>query len=148
MSAHELRERAIKALTKRDLSAHELRERLARHGSEEECGRVVDQLTGEGLQSDARTARTRARHGLQKGHTRTRVLAELAAAGIADAVAGGAVEEVFSDRDERAQLESQARVLVDRQAPRKEREKAARRLVAAGHEPEAVREALRLDHED
>ena len=73
------RQRALAALARSEKTRQELLNLLGRHANAEQAAAVVDQLTGEGLQSDRRAALSKARAAVRKGHTPTRMVADLTA---------------------------------------------------------------------
>jgi regulatory protein len=136
-----LRERAIKALARRDLTARELVARLERYAGGEVCQEVVAALAAQGLQSDVRAAEARARQALARGVARARAKADLEAAGVAAGVAAVTVEEVYAGTDEREALAREASRL-PAGATARERARWVRRMVSKGHDPEAIQALL------
>lgn len=92
-NGQELRQRAVRLLARREHSRAELARKLEAHGSQEEVARVIDELQGAALQSDARFAdswlRSRAAglgtQRLRQTLQQKGIVGDLAAAAIADA---------------------------------------------------------------
>ena len=139
----------LRLLARRELSEAQIRERLARKAFEPPLIEdAIDRLRRSGAIDDARVALAAARtEALVKRHGRLRVERQLAAIGIAAAVAARAVEEVFAAVEEPA--------LIDRALARRLRGPNARiadaahfrrlhqYLVRQGFPPEAVTALLR-----
>jgi regulatory protein len=138
---------ALKMLARRELSEAQVRSRLTRRQFEpEEIDAAVDRLRLERALDDRRTALACARTELRVRHRgRLRALRQIEALGITRAIARSAVEEVFAEVDERAQIE---RVLERRlrgasldDGPTFRR--VHRYLLAQGFDPGSVTSALR-----
>ena len=99
---NELRQRAIRLLTRREHSRAELNRKLAAHGTQEEIATVLTQLETEGLLSDARAAGAYVRaHGDRLGATGLRQ--NLRARGLDPVLADADMAELASELD-RARL--------------------------------------------
>ncbi len=102
---------AVKLLAMRALSSEELRRRLARRGyPPDQVSAVLARLTASRYLDDGEYARAWAR---SRAHRRslgpTRLAQELHAKGIAESDIGGALREVFAERDAREVAEAAAR---------------------------------------
>lgn len=98
--ADEVREQAIRLLARREHSARELAFKLVRRGVPEALAEaVIDGLTQEGLQSDARYAESWVRHRVEQGYGPLRIRAELRERGVPDHLAGPALAEAETEID-------------------------------------------------
>lgn len=98
---------ALKLLSGRELSEQQLRERLARrkHDSQD-IDDAVARLREDGTLNDRRMALAVARRESAVRHRgRVRVLQKIRELGIAESIAGAAVDEVFGEIDEAALLD-------------------------------------------
>lgn len=96
---------AVKLLAVRDRATHELLARLRRKGLPPDVvAEVVGRLESAGLLHDARFAESFARARAERGYGRGRILADLAARGVARLVAERAVDGLSAlDEDARAE---------------------------------------------
>ena len=93
-------------LGRRELTSRQLHERLLRRGYPRgSADHAVAELQRTGALDDARAATAKARHGaVIRRHGKARVLREVRATGVDSEVAGRAVDEVFDDVSEDAQI--------------------------------------------
>lgn len=88
------RERALRALGRREHSARELAAKLAHDGLERSVASdLVDELGEAGWQSDERYAGLLTRSRISQGYGPLRIRAELSARGVADALIVAALDE-------------------------------------------------------
>lgn len=93
LDAGAARERALKLLSRREHSAAELAFKLQRRGAEADVAQsAVAKVRDAGLQSDDRYAEMLVRNRAEQGYGPLRIRAELAAAGIAEAIARAALD--------------------------------------------------------
>jgi regulatory protein len=139
---------ALKMLARRELSEMQVRTRLTRREyTADQIDSAVMRLRQERAIDDARTARAIARTAVSlRGHGKRRVRRQVDAAGIDQAIASAAVDEVFSEIDANALLQAAlARRLRGRAAVANEREAARlwRYLIGQGFDADRVAAALR-----
>lgn len=92
------RERALRALSRREHSARELTTKLAHDGLDRAvASEVVGELGKSGWQSDERYAGLLSRSRIAQGYGPLRIRAELSARGVADALIASALEEADPD---------------------------------------------------
>jgi len=93
---------ALNLLSGRELSERQLRERLARRKCDpDDIAKAVDRLRTDGTLNDRRVALAMARRESVVRHRgRIRVLQKIRELGIAESIAGDAVDEVFGEIDE------------------------------------------------
>jgi regulatory protein len=98
---------ALTLLSRRELSAAQLRTRLARREfADDEINAVIERLSRDRTLDDQRVARAAARlEGTIRQRGKRRVLQRVQQLGISASVAKAAVEEVFSEIDEKALLD-------------------------------------------
>ena len=138
----------LKMLARRELSEMQVRTRLTRREyPSEHIDAAVARLREERAIDDARTARAIARTAVSiRGHGKRRVRRQVDAAGIDQAIASAAVDEVFNEIDVNALLEAAVtRRLRGRTALADEREAARlfRYLIGQGFDAERVAATLR-----
>ena len=138
----------LKMLARRELSEMQVRTRLSRRDyPPEHVDAAVTRLREERAIDDARTARAIARTAVAiRGHGKRRVRMQMNAAGIDQAIASAAVDEVFSEIDANALLQAaMTRRLRGRTGVADDREAARlfRYLVGQGFDADRVMEALR-----
>jgi regulatory protein len=122
---------ALTWLSRRELSAAQVRTRLARRKfSEAEIGAALDRLASERILDDRRVALAAARReGVIRVRGRRRVLQRVQQLGVSASLAKDAVDEVFADIDEAAQLDHAIDKKLRGTDPRALDEKAKARLV-------------------
>jgi regulatory protein len=135
-------------LARRELSEMQVRSRLRRREYEaDHIEAAVMRLRQERAIDDARTARAIARTAVStRGHGKRRVRMQVDAAGIDQAIASAAVEEVFNEIDVNALLQAAVtKRLRGRAAIADEREAARlfRYLIGQGFDADRVAETLR-----
>ena len=135
--------RALGLLARRDHSRAELLAKLVRAGhGRAEAERVVEDLAGQGLVSDARFAEAFIRSRIERGGGPLRIRRDLEARG----VEGSTVERLLDPEDEA--WEARARGVREKRfgaAPPGERSEAARQarfLLGRGFTPQQVRRAI------
>ena len=130
-------------IARRDHSVFELRRKLHRKGHADVADAVIESLTGTGLLDDQRYARAwvGARTG-RKAEGRRRLVAELVKRGVAGSVAEAVVDEELPVAEEQELLRSSAEALL---ASGHSRDAIARRLLAKGFPPAAVRRMTATD---
>ena len=138
----------LKMLARRELSEMQVRTRLTRREyPAAHIDAAVVRLREEHAIDDARTARAIARTAISiRGHGKRRVRMQVASAGIDQAIASAAVDEVFNEIDTNALLHAAVtRRLRGRTGVADEREAARlfRYLIGQGFEADRVMEALR-----
>jgi SOS response regulatory protein OraA/RecX len=140
---------AVRALARREMTTQQLREKLTDHGARRaDVEAVLSRLTEEGALDDRRAARTYAHAAFRvRKRARARIIEELGARGVPDAMAREAVEEVCGPDVELHRLE-QAVIHALRGTRREHRDRDARRLFATflrqGYDADDVRRALAL----
>jgi regulatory protein len=150
-SAEALYEFALKALMRRALSVFEMRRALEqRAASGEHVKPVLQRLKEHGYLDDARYARQFARGQAEsRRRGRHRIARELRARGVPDRHIEAALDEVFADVDEAAQvrqrIERKLRSLRGRDGPLDERKRASlyASLLRAGFDAGVIRRELR-----
>jgi regulatory protein len=135
-------------LARRELSEMQVRTRLTRREyPREHIDAALVRLREERAIDDARTARAIARTAVSiRGHGKRRVRLQMEAAGIDQAIASAAVDEVFNEIDVNALLQAAVtRRLRGRTGVADAREAARlfRYLIGQGFEADRVMEALR-----
>ena len=135
-------------LARRELSEMQVRTRLTRREyPREHIDAALVRLREERAIDDARTARAIARTAVStRGHGKRRVRMQMEAAGIDQAIASAAVDEVFNEIDVNALLQAAVtRRLRGRPGVTDAREAARlfRYLIGQGFEADRVMEALR-----
>jgi regulatory protein len=137
----------LKMLARRELSAMQVRIRLERREyAPDQIDAAVMRLQQERAIDDARTARAIARTAVTlRGHGKRRVRMQVDAAGIDQAIAAAAVDEVFNEIDVNALLQAAlARRLRGRPITGdREMARLFRYLVGQGFDADRVVEALR-----
>ena len=138
----------LKMLARRELSEMQVRIRLTRREyTSEHVDAAVARLREERAIDDARTARAIAWTAVStRGHGKRRVRRQVDAAGIDQAIASAAVEEVFNEIDVNALLQAAViKRLRGRASVADEREAARlfRYLIGQGFDAERVAETLR-----
>ena len=93
---------ALILLSGRELSERQLRERLSRRKCDpDDIAKAVDRLRTDGTLNDRRVALAMAwRESVVRHRGRIRVLQKIRELGIAESIAGDAVDEVFGEIDE------------------------------------------------
>jgi len=139
---------ALKMLGRRELSEHQLRQRLSRRGYDEaSIDEAIARLLRDRSLDDERAARAMARAETSfKKRGKLRVKLQLAAAGIAPAVAQRAIQETFEALDADALLASALQKRLrgrDRIADDREFQRLYRYLIGQGFEPDRVLALLR-----
>jgi regulatory protein len=137
----------LKMLARRELSEMQIRQRLARKGHEREAiDRAVARLREERAIDDVRVAEAIARTETSvRRRGKLRVRMQIQRAGIANATAKRAVDEIFETVDDAAQLEaSLAKRLRGRDTIADDREfqRLYRYLIGQGFESDRVLKAL------
>jgi len=98
LTASGARDRALRALSRREHSAAELRHKLEHRGlGEQAAERIVDDLAKSGWQSDARYAEMLVRSRIAQGYGPLRVEAELEHARVSPAEISAAIEAAEAD---------------------------------------------------
>lgn len=138
------RDDAIRLLARREYARAELRERLAAKGHAPEAVEAcLDELSEQGLQSDARFAESFLRSRVARGQGPVRIRAELSRRGVDDATARGAFDEAGGEVD---WFELAAATLARRfSGPGKEPRERARRerfLAGRGFDFDQLRHAM------
>ena len=140
---------ALVWLGSRELSEHQIRARLARRGFDaDDIDGAVARLRADGTISDRRVALAAARlESVVRHRGRARVLQKVRELGIDRAVADAAVDEVFADVDEAAQLERaldrRLRGKTPRELDDKARARVVRGLVGQGFALDAIMKRVR-----
>jgi regulatory protein len=139
---------ALTLLARRELSEFQVRARLGRKGyPEEEITEAIERLKRERAIDDVRVAAAIARTETGvKRRGKLRVRRQIESAGIAPAVARGAVDEVFDDLDNDALIVSalRKRLRGDRPiADEREFQRLYRYLTAQGFESDLILRVLR-----
>ncbi len=142
-SAGELRECALRLLTRREHSHLELRQKLAaRSFPDATIDQVLASLTADGLQSDARFAYSYAQARAGRGYGPVRIRAELRQRGVGDDLIDAQLHQ--ADWDWRRQAEDVRRKRFGRAVPESwpERAKQARFLQYRGFGNEHIQDLL------
>jgi regulatory protein len=139
-----LRLAALRLLGRRDYTSAEIARRLLDRGFlPEDVATTVAALVADGSLDDARTARSHVRVALHaKGRGRLRILAELRARGIDDAVAREALSDLSPDDDQRAIERFVARRCPAGVLPG-DRDRVFRQLLRRGFPAEAISRVLK-----
>ncbi len=138
---------ALKMVARRELSEAQVRQRLARRGHDEDAiDDAVARLKAERAIDDARAAGAIARtETAVKRRGKLRVKRQIERAGIASADVRRAVDEIFSDIDPAALIESSlAKRLLGRTSIKDDREfqRLYRYLIGQGFEPDEIMKVL------
>jgi SOS response regulatory protein OraA/RecX len=140
---------ALTWLSRRELSVAQLRTRLARRKFDHaEIEAALAKLASDRTLDDARVALAAARlEGSIRNRGRRRVLQRIQQLGVSASLAKAAVDEVFADIDEKAQLEKAIEKKLRGADPRELDERATarlvRNLVGQGFEPDRIYDWLR-----
>lgn len=137
------RDRALRALSRREHSAAELKHKLTRRGHDEAVAdSIVENLSAAGWQSDARYAEMLVRNRAEQGYGPLRIEAELEHAGVPQAEITQALEASEVNWGERIRTLHQRKF---RQAPRgaADWQKQYRYLASHGFAPEHIRLVLK-----
>lgn len=144
----ELYAAALRALMRRAHSIHEMKEYLARRAEEKEAiPPVIARLREQNYLDDAKFALEYARqHAQSRGQGRFRIARELRARGVPDQHIDAAVDAVFADTDEAAQVRKRIARQFGRVKGRIDQRKIAsayRSLLRAGFPADLIRAELR-----
>lgn len=142
------RDRALRALSRREHSAAELRHKLTRRGHDESVAQsIVEHLSAAGWQSDTRYAEMLVRNRAEQGYGPLRIEAELEHHGVPQSEIRQAFETAEVDWNERA-LRLHQRKFRQSPASAAEWQKHYRYLVSHGFSAGHIRAALKRDAED
>lgn len=143
LSASGARDRALRALARREHSAAELKRKLQDRGHPEPAAaEVVENLSRAGWQSDARYAAMLLRSRIAQGYGPQRIEAELEQAGIAPAEIAAAMQAAGTDWKALAGT-LHARRFRSAPASAADWQKQYRYLAARGFTPEQIHAALK-----
>src|SRR5262245_36621035 len=139
---------ALHWLSRRELSEAQLRTRLARKFNQSEIDDAIARLASDRTLDDKRVAVAAARReGALRNRGRRRVLQRVQQLGVSATIAKAAVDEVFADIDETAQLdraiEKKLKGADPRELDAKVQARIIRSLVGQGFDSDRVYDRLR-----
>lgn len=152
MQPDDLKQARLKAmdlLARREHSAHELTRKLTRKGFDEQVAEVaVEELAGEGLQSDERYAESVVSARIGQGKGPLHILHGLKQYGVASAVAEAALAEAGADWFDLALTARRKRFGSEPVSDAREHGRQMRFLLQRGFSAEQAHEAVGCDLDD